>query len=147
MTIKVFKYFFNEKNVRLLYCCTPSSKKNLLSLSIFCLTYFYSPLSTLTATRHNSRYTIRHIDLSVKINSKKYSNSEVSVRGRAAPQVITMTLYTIYSVVFLTNLVTACKKAENPFEKRIPHFRLDTENFGDRDFYDCTELHKARMDP
>ena len=81
------------------------------------------------------------------INSKKYSNSEVSVRGRAAPQVITMTLNTIYSVVFLTNLVTACKKAENPFEKRIPHFRLDTENFGDRDFYDCTELHKARMDP
>ena len=54
-----------------------------------------------------------------------------------------MTLISITSVLFPVNSVTACKKAENPFEKRIPHFRLDTENFGERDFYDCTELHKA----
>ena len=113
---------------------------NILS-NVFLQSSLRSHCNPSQLTLHNSSHR------SVKINSKKYSNSEVSVRGRAAPQVITMTLNTIYSVVFLTNLVTACKKAENPFEKRIPHFRLDTENFGDRDFYDCTELHKARMDP
>ena len=37
----------------------------------------------------------------------------------------------------------SCNRAENPFEKKIAHFRLDTENYGDRDFYDCSELHKA----
>ena len=43
---------------------------------------------------------------------------------------------------FLLNVALSCKKAENTFEKRIPHFRLDTENFGQRDFYECSELHK-----
>ena len=57
-----------------------------------------------------------------------------------------MALILITSVLlFSVYSVTACKKAENPFEKRIPHFRLDTENFGERDFYDCTELHKAKL--
>ena len=41
--------------------------------------------------------------------------------------------------------VCGCNKAENTFEKRIPHFRLDTEGYGMRDFYECTELHKGRF--
>jgi len=42
----------------------------------------------------------------------------------------------------ILHLVLACNKAENPFEMRIEHFRLDTENYGLRDFYECSELHK-----
>ena len=41
------------------------------------------------------------------------------------------------------NTASACNKKENPFEKTIPVFRLNTENYGLRDFYDCSELHKG----
>ena len=46
-------------------------------------------------------------------------------------------------IVFIINSVNACNKAENPFEKKIPIFKLNTENYGLRDFYDCSELHKG----
>ena len=41
------------------------------------------------------------------------------------------------------NSALACNKAENPFEKKIPIFKIDTENYGLRDFYSCSELHKG----
>ena len=55
-----------------------------------------------------------------------------------SPEMISFLMFSVF-----INAAIACNKAENPFEKKIPIFKLDTENYGLRDFYDCSELHKG----